>query len=346
MDLVPNLTAQVQRNCDISDAHFAGDYTLCTYLLKMREFFRWERGYRLTDRLPKQEVGSWLQEREQRWAALDGVEYQPIAIDGAHYAPFESAAINRVLLPHGLIYSGGYGAFGKPHFFLAQLEQREQRHGHQVVIAGAELARDLTAPPAMLQQDTIYVRRESVRRMVWERIEEWQVRQGESPMARAAHHHGFAEDAEAALTAMTQAEIATIILHEEGEQLAGEQLGGDWERLLIDISRSKAEYLARAVRDHLADTVTTLPSLVATGNRGAIHLYMANLTGLRRDLFPSLMGVYNDWLESGAWEPWDALIASARPHWEAMTQELLALWRELGAAAGEQIVALLPRMRL
>ena len=39
---LPQLAAVVQRNCDISDARYAGDYGLCTFLLKMREYYRWE----------------------------------------------------------------------------------------------------------------------------------------------------------------------------------------------------------------------------------------------------------------------------------------------------------------
>ena len=34
----------VQRNCDVVDARYGGDYGMCTYLLKMRELYRWEQG--------------------------------------------------------------------------------------------------------------------------------------------------------------------------------------------------------------------------------------------------------------------------------------------------------------
>ena len=36
------LIETVQHNCHLSDAHHARDYSLCIYLLKMREFYRWE----------------------------------------------------------------------------------------------------------------------------------------------------------------------------------------------------------------------------------------------------------------------------------------------------------------
>ncbi len=40
-DMQQELISQVQHNCDISDANHAGNYTLCIYLLKMREYYRW-----------------------------------------------------------------------------------------------------------------------------------------------------------------------------------------------------------------------------------------------------------------------------------------------------------------
>ena len=68
--LQPLLTA-VQRNCHISDARYAGDYTLCIYLLKMREYFRWEMGYAFEDALPESDLGEWLKQREGYWQEIE-----------------------------------------------------------------------------------------------------------------------------------------------------------------------------------------------------------------------------------------------------------------------------------
>ena len=64
------LCETVQKNCNISDACHAANYTLCVYLLKMREYFRWENGYSYNDVLPKEDVGNWVQERENLWESL------------------------------------------------------------------------------------------------------------------------------------------------------------------------------------------------------------------------------------------------------------------------------------
>ena len=58
---LPQLTTAVQRNCDISDARHAGDYGLCTFLLKMREYYRWENELPFSHPLPRTDLGEWLQ---------------------------------------------------------------------------------------------------------------------------------------------------------------------------------------------------------------------------------------------------------------------------------------------
>ena len=47
----------VQHNCHIADALYAGDYTLCVYLLKMREMYRWEQGIDFNKMLTTDDVG-------------------------------------------------------------------------------------------------------------------------------------------------------------------------------------------------------------------------------------------------------------------------------------------------
>ena len=55
----------------------------------------------------------------------------------------------------------------KPVFFFAELERRETHEGYSLIVAGREYARDLAAPPAMTREHTIYIRRESLRRMLF-----------------------------------------------------------------------------------------------------------------------------------------------------------------------------------
>lgn len=321
------LAEQVQQNCHISDAIHARDYTLCIYLLKMREYFRWEMGYGYTDRLPNEKLGRWLTEREDLWQNLEGMDFRPLDIAGDRFDPFDTDAVNAAVDSLGLAYSGGFGGGGRPHFFLGERINASTLEGRQVMVVGREYAREITAPPAMLQGNTIFVRQESLKRMLWERLEESQWRRRESPMARAARFYDFDGDFDASLDRMTRQETETVLLHELGEARAAEQLGEDWEAMLVAMGRSRTELLARAARDHLADCLVTLPTLLEREAFSSLHFYVANLSGLRKAIFPELIEAYARWTDDGKLEPLAKSVEAGRSRWSEATEELLACYR-------------------
>ncbi|MDX1593838.1 MAG: hypothetical protein R3298_06285 [Gammaproteobacteria bacterium] len=325
----------VQCNCHISDARHAGDYSLCIYLLKMREFFRWENGLPLTEPLPREAVGAWLSERESLWEDLVEAAYAPLPVYRERIAPFDEVAINARLRPRGLVYGSGIGAGGKPLFFLGTELHAESRNGLDVVIVADEHARDLAAPPAMLRDGTITVRRESLRRVLWERIEAWQWRRSEPRLGALLDHYGFADDPGGALERMTEHEIESVVLHEIGEARAGERLGGDWEAMLAELGRSRGEVFARAVRDHVADCLVTLPTLIERDDHASLALYLASLDGPRRTLFPALAGC--DAAEPGGLR---TVVERGAAHWPEVALAMLAAWRGGGAAAEPEIARL------
>ena len=128
----------VQRNCHISDALHAGNYTLCIYLMKMREFYRWEKKHTFDASLPHEKVCSWLRKREDLWESLEDSDFEDITMEQQSFNPFEHQSINDVLYEHGLVYSGGLGINNKPHFFLGKLESRQELNGYTVLISSEE----------------------------------------------------------------------------------------------------------------------------------------------------------------------------------------------------------------
>ena len=329
-----SLRDAVQCNCHISDARHAGDYSLCIYLLKMREFYRWEQRLALTAQLPRDEIGSWLSTRESLWDELAEASYAPLPVYRRRLDPFDVDAINARLRPHGLVYGGGLGLGGKPLFFLGTLQRREVREGLEVLIVADEHARDLAAPPAMYRDGTVTVRRESLRRVTWERIEAWQWRRREGGLGDLLGDYGFDDDPDGALERMTDDQVESLVLHELGEARAGELLGPEWEAMLTGLGRSRAEVFARAVRDHLADCRVTLPALLERDDGRALRFYLAGLDGPRRALFPALAGCPADDAAALA-----RAAARGAEHWLALGRELLGLWREGGDGAGAAITA-------
>ncbi len=326
---VQQLVDTVQHNCHISDALHARNFSLCIYLLKMREFYRWEQGYAFGESLAKGPLGEWLNAREHLWGELEEKEYSPLELATDHYQPFDSQAINDRLVPMGLVYSGGYcGA--KPHFFLAELERSFEHEGTRIYIAGREYAREITAPPALSLANTIYLRRESLRRMIWEKLEEWGWQDMDRAIARASLYYPFDEDLDIALDAMTSNEIDTLLEHELGEVMLGSELGPEWEMMLSTLPRSRAEYQLRAIRDHLVDCQRTLPRLLEQERDAALHFYMANFSTLRKAIFPSLSAAYDLWLQGDHGRALHETIKRGAEHWWSQAEKALKIYRQHG----------------
>jgi hypothetical protein len=323
----PTLDA-VRTNCLITDARHATGYTLCVYLLKMREFFRWEQQLPFSASLPQEELSDWLSAREARWEEVENQEFQAVPVNGRSFDPFDAAAINAALNPLGYVYSSGYGHGLKPVFFLGRLEQRRQSGEYTLLVSGYELARDLSAPPAMSTAGTIFIRRESLRRMLWERLEEWRWNRPDNAMKRAVECYDFEHRPEAALEAMTDTELESVLLHEIGEVQAGRLLGPDWEELLAALDHGKAEIMLRAVRDHLADALSTLPALLERINPAALHFYVANLSAMRKELAPGLMNAYERWRATGSVHELQQAAARAALHWKDLALRLLDHYRQ------------------
>ncbi len=323
MPPIEPLCRRVQTNCDIADARHAGALTLCVYLLKMREYFRWEMGLDFTAPLPNEAVGRWIQEREERWEELGEESYRPVSIQGRAYDPFDTEGINRALLPEGYVYSAGLGLHKAPHFFLGRLLGEQGRGDYRIYEAREECARDLAAPPAMALGRTIFVRRESLRRMLWERLQEWRWSRQDNALGEALRCYPFDDDLESALDAMTDCEAKTVILHEIGEVEVGRELGEDWHDLLHALPRGAAELGLRAVRDHWADCQVTLPALLEEGNRAALLFYRAGLTAMRRQLFPDLVEALDHWREAHDERGLLQAVDRGRAHWEKTARQLL-----------------------
>ncbi len=333
---IQQLINNVQLNCHISDARHAGNYTLCVYLLKMREFYRWEHQYSFSEKLSTDDIGTWLTGREALWNEIESEDYQLIKTDTANYEPFDSQAINQELVNNNLVYSGGYGIKDKPHFFLAELENKKSINDYTIYISGKEYARDLTSPPAMSHNKTIYIRRESFKRLIWERTDEWRWNKPENAMARAIRCYDFDNDLENALSKMTDNEIDAAILHEIGEIQAGEHLTG-WHQMMSDITFTTAEIMARAVRDHYADTLHTLPTIIKNNNQASIHFYFANLTNMRKHIFPSLIDAYNQWCENKNIDTIEKTSKNAVNHWQNMAMQMLTLHQKNAKQCSHEI---------
>jgi len=333
------LVDAVRRNCSITDARHAREMTMCNYLLEMREYCRWERGIPPGGTLPpRSEIGTWLNAREALWEGLIDEDFGVIPVGGRNHDPFESDTINQALQSHGLIYGAGIGRFRKPHFFLGRLIREDRRDGLRIQVCGREYARDLTAFPAVLRGDTIVVRGEALRQWLWEKVEAWQAKGSEGALKAALDCYAYGSDAHAAIERMAEAETEVLVLHELGEHAAGRRLSPAWEDMLASCRSKRAEVVARAVRDNLADCLVTLPALLQRDARGSLHFWFANFDGMRLELFPTLAAAYREWHANDDAIPLQAALSRGSTHWHNVAEGILGHF-EQGEDAAEAALA-------
>jgi hypothetical protein len=327
-----SVVSSVQANCDLADALHARDKSLCIYLLGMREYFRWVSDLPLGAAPDRARLSEWISRREAEWDAMRErcPAYAALPLAGG-IDPFDEDAANRELRTHGLVYGAGLGLFGAPLFFLARRDSEQLRDGVRVIVTGAELARGVTASPAVSRGGTIVIRTDALRRWLWTRAETTRRARPSTAFARALFAYGA--DVADAVDRMTQGETETLVLHELGELRAGELLGTEWEDMLLALHDRRTEVILRAVRDLLADCLVTLPNLTARGATRSLLFWIANFEGMRRALAPELAdscGADSARIDLAALE---RAATDGQQRWRDLAFGLLAAWRRGGADA-------------
>lgn len=333
--LVP-LIAAVQYNCDLSDARHAREGGLCTYLLGMRELYRWSAGAAPGAPLDRAAVGAWISERESVWDDLhdSAADYRTLPL-GAGVDAFDEAKADADLRTRGLLYGGGIGRFGAPVFFLAQRLHETTRDTFTILCAGRELARGLVAPPALSRDRRIVVRTDAMRRWLWTRAEAASLRTPSTALAALFDAYGGATPD--AIERIVTEQTETLVLHEIGELQAGQVLGPDWERMLLALDDRRCENIVRGLRDLVADCLVTLPALLDRGSTVALRFWQANLEGVRRVLAPRLARFDDATLPAAAGALAD-VCATERGRLQRAALDLLACWRAGGVPAVRQTV--------
>ncbi|MFP3983998.1 MAG: Sfum_1244 family protein, partial [Desulfurivibrionaceae bacterium] len=256
-----DLANSIQRNCTISDARFAGFYSLCILILRLRNLYKWEKGLEPWSEPDTPVLMEWVDAREKLWESLFDEPFQSLDYNGQVLDPLEGSAVNQWFSGSGLLYGAGYGRSLKPIFFLADKKEERKVEGIPLFILGKEQARELAAPFAMNQEEIIYIRREPLRFHLWDQIQEipytgkktllhalkfYQVlnKDGEIDQSRLIHN----------FDRMVDTELETFVYHEIGE-IQEDMITSSVSRQIINaFPHSPIEFLSRAVRDLLADT--------------------------------------------------------------------------------------------
>ena len=315
MDDASALARQVRRNCAISDARYAGTYSVCGLAMRLRDLYKWENGLPPYEEHEASRVLDWIGRRENLWEDLHQAEFKDIAIDGRSIDPFDTASINRLIAPLGLYYGAGYAQGLKPSFLLAAIETRTTVHGHAVLTLGEELARDLLTIPALVQDQTVLVRQAAIGLYVWDQIL-YLNQSGRPFFAFALADRGVSAKMAASprfcLPHAITAQADSFVYHEIGE-LSDTHFDPEvWREMIALLPHTPAELLVRAVKDILADTCPdgTLHQIIRTRGKAALGFYAAFFDGLGKKLFPEIRAAVAGFIRDGDWQAVAAMVRS------------------------------------
>jgi hypothetical protein len=335
---VNRLAREVQRNCDVSDARFAGVFSVCGLALRLRDLYRWEHGLDPWQEGDPAVLIEWIGGRESRWEGLADADIRPLVIAGRGFDPFDTEGINARIEPLGLFYGAGYARGLKPTFFLARIRRRLRIGGLTLYLLGQELARDLLTLPALSQGQTIIIRREAARMALWDTIL-YAAPSARRALAVALDACGIRDHRPAAIrqefARLIRVQERLFIRHELGEMRGGGFDRALWQQMVAAFSGSRAEILLRRVKDLIADTAPggTLASLCRRRDLAGLALFIALSDGLAKAYLPGLFAAFDRVGEPHGWGDLAAAAAEGHRRLALLAEGAAAIFREGAAGA-------------
>lgn len=326
------ITQQVARNCAVSDAGYAGYYTVCGLALRMRDLYKWEKGLSPWEEEEPGVLLDWIGQKEEAWEKLVEEEIRPLTIMGASFDPFDAAGINEMIESEGLFYGAGYMHSLKPSFFLARLDEKKKVDGACIYYLGKELARDMFIVPALSQGDHVIVRKQAGELFFWNQIF-FAGKSAKQAIGFALKAHGLPEHDHEKLIQnfhrIFSEETEAYLYHELGEMQEAFFDRHAWRDLIRSFPHTPVELFARTVKDLLADTNESgkLQYIVQAKKQASLAFHVAFLDGLRKTLFPEIMVAFGEFTASGDWRLIQAAIAAGYERGKAHAQRLVSIYR-------------------
>ena len=340
------LQSIIQHNCNISDAKGSRIYSLCTLFLRLRSYYKWEKGLKPWDEPESQELIEWIDAKEKSWRDLEDQEFLPLEIDGRKVDPFHPEPVNMYLPENSLVYGAGYGRSLKPVFFLAEKLDEKIIEGCSTFILGRELNRELSAPFAMLQDHVIYIRQEPFRFYLWDQINDIRP-SGKCGLQYALQCYQLLDkngrpDRDALIlcfdTIVAQ-EMDVFIYHELGEMREDAMDRELFRKIVVAFAGTPVELFARAVKDVLADTHPSgmLGHIISKGKKASLGFYVTFLDGLRKILAPEIATAFHTFTTNSDWDVVERARQECRRRNRERADRMVAICRDLDERPLEKI---------
>ncbi len=327
------LTRQVLHNCDISDATHAGLYSICGLALRLRDLYKWENRLPPWEERDSSEILDWIEAKETRWETFAENNYAHLTVHGQTFDPFDTDGVNALLEPHNIYYGAGYAHSLKPTFFLAEIENRAHSNGFRIYTLGRELARDLLTIPAMSQNESVLLRREAASLFLWDKI--FYIKNSSRPaLIFALKQLGIADNDPALLHQHLPKIFSAVkdifIYHELGEIQDATFDRKLWREVVAAFPFSPVEFIARALKDLLADTCErgTLRHIIQARQTAGLAFYVAFIEGLVKEFFPEIGVAFQEFAGSEDWGVIELAVAQGYQNARKHTYLILDIYRE------------------
>ncbi len=298
---IKDVAETVKKNCEIANAHNWGALSLCTFIIRAIELYKWENGIKPWEKADFDSVSLWIKEKEKLWNSLINKNFEKIKIENKEYEPFDVEKINEKL-EEGYVYGAGFLGSLKPSFFLAEIIDKKRVEGLKVYICGRELARDLLAPTAMLQSNEVYVRREVASFYIWSKVEEAKSLMFENALKLAFKDYNADLSSIEDVERIVDNEIESYIWHEIGEYYESESLES-YKTVAKMYPKTKIEMFATALYDSLADLNDKgrLKFIIKNKRKGSFSFFVAGLHGYRKILLREIEKAYWEFRKNHDW---------------------------------------------
>jgi hypothetical protein len=330
---IDDITRQVLYNCNISDAYHAGMFSICGLALRLRDLYKWEKGLPAWEESDSAKVLGWIETKETQWESYPENGFERLNIDGITFDPFDTIGINKALERHDIFYGAGYARSLKPTFFMAVIAEKASLDGTTIYTLGSELARDLLTIPALTQDDCVLLRQESAKLFIWDSIV--YIKKSARPALKfALDSCGLKNHEPQALQPHLPAILAVLkdnyIYHEIGELHDTDFDREIWREIIAAYPYSPVEYLARAVKDLLADTNEhgTLRHIMEQRKTASVAFYAAFLDGLAKKFFPEILTSFQTFTRTQDWGIIEQAVSTGYDNAKKHARLITELYRE------------------
>lgn len=304
------LLRDIQYNCDVSDARDHGIYSMCSMVLKLRSLYKWEHRIEPWQEPESAALLDWIEAKETYWETLAEQDFRPLRLPGSSCAAHDTAAVNSHQAEKNLFYGAGHGRSMKSIFFLSQVVERYEVEDQPVILLDRDYAREMAAPFALVQDNQVIIRLDSLRFFLYDHIQELRS-SCRSSFRFFLDQYELVPDGSldqqrlpAVLEEIVARELDLFIFHEVGEILENSLNRITLQYLFGRFGGSVIEFVCRAVKDVLADTHPRglLAHISRERKESTLSLYVSFLDGLRAELFREMTPAWNRFLEDRNWQ--------------------------------------------